>query len=100
MTASNFPKAMPQDAVQLMQLTGTRAGWLAFPTQCKQLATLFSRSSFSALTLGDCKPCSDMVSRGSGMILTIVLAQLLCKVPGNARTNGGSGSCPGLLLHK
>ena len=65
---------------------------------CKQLANLFSRSSFKALTLGDYKPCSEMVGRGSGMILTFVLAQLLRKVPGNAdMIYSGSGSRPGLL---
>ena len=64
---------------------------------CKQLAMLFSRSTFRALTLGGSKPYSQMAGSGSGMVLTFALAQLLRKVPGNARVNGGSGSRLGLV---
>ena len=56
MTGSAFHKAMAQDAVQLMQVTGTK-GWVAVRHR-KQLAMLFSRTTFRALTLGGCKPCS------------------------------------------
>ena len=72
-------------------------GWLACLGHCKQLAMLFSRSTFRALTLGGCKPYSQMAGSGSGMVLTFALAQLLRKVPGNARMNGGSGSRLGLV---
>ena len=92
MTGSAFHKAMAQDVVHLMQVTGTK-GWVAgLSTALQRAGYAFQRSTFRALTLGGCKPCSQMAGRGSGMILTLALAQLLRKVPGTARMNGGSGS--------
>ena len=97
MTGSAFHKAKAQDAVQLMQVTGAK-GWVAGLSHALQTAGYaFQPQQLQALTLGDCKPCSDMVGRGSGIILTSVLVQLLRKVPGNARMNGGLENLPGLL---
>ena len=47
-------------------------------------------------TLDSCKACSGVAGKGSGMILTFALAQLLRRVPGNAHMHGGSGSHSGL----
>ena len=88
MAGSAFHMAVAQDAVQLMQVTGTK-GCVA---GLSEEAMLFSRSKFRELTLGGYKPCSQMAGKGSGMILKLALAQLPRKVPGNARMNGGSGS--------
>ena len=83
--------------MQLMQVTGTR-GWVAGLSKALQTAGYaFIRSTFRALTLGGCKPCSQMAGRGSGVILTVALAQLLRKVPGVARMYNGSGSRLGLV---
>ena len=61
MTGSAFHKAVAQNAVQLMQVTGTK-GWVAgLSRHCKRLAMLFSCSNFRALTLGNCKASSQRV---------------------------------------
>ena len=59
----------------------------------------FSAAAASVqVTLDSCKACSEMAGGGSGMILTLALAQLLCRVSGNARMDGGSGGRSGLVL--
>ena len=97
MTGSAFHKAMAQDAVQLMQVTGTK-GWVAGLSKALQTAGYaFQPQHLQGIDIGRLQA---LLTDGRQRVwddLDICLAQLLRKVPGNAHMNGGSGSRLGLV---
>ena len=96
MTGSAFHKAMAQDAVRLSQMTGTK-GWVAGLSKALQVAGYaFQPQHLHNIDIGQLQSLLRGGWKGSGMILTFALAQLLRRVPGNAHMHGGSGSHSGL----
>ena len=97
MTGSAFHKAMAQDAVQLMQVTGTK-GWVAgLSTALQTAGYAFQPQHLQDIDIGRLQA---LLTDGPQRVwdgLDIALAQLLRKVPGNACMNGGSGSRLGLV---
>ena len=74
MTGSAFHKTMAQDAVQLMQVTGTK-GWVAGLSKALQTAGYaFQPQHLQGIDIGRLQPCSQMAGRGSGMVLTFALS--------------------------
>ena len=72
--------------------------WVAGLSKALQTAGYaFQPQHLQGIDIGRLQALLIVAGRGSGMILTLALAQLLRKVPGNVRTNGGSGSRLGLV---